>query len=247
MNSQVNQDRNKSQDPCRAGDFSASLMGAALLVLCLLPQVVYLQSKDDFGVNKMIRDVKKQYHLSTRDLKSLRPLINQENRNVFEIYVRFSGDEPEYSGRVWQEIISRRRGFESNILQDLSVRQRSALRAARTAMERRIMNYLVQDFVSFLGDVLELRDWEYTKAQELFETESTKKYLLIAAHLSEPVLLQTEMEKISKDTERHLQKLLSAEQWRGYRDLTESAKLIALLQPGSLSERTADDADVGNY
>lgn len=198
-----------------------------LLVLLFLPQASSAQSKEDFGVNELISTVKKRFDLSSRDVKSIRPLVNQENRNVLEIYARFSGDEPEYSERVWQEIMVRRSAFESDIDRNLTGRQKSALRAARTAMEQRILNYLVQDFVGFLGAFLDLSDWEFSDVKKVFELENERKYQLIAAHLSHPARLKTEMEKVSRETERRLRQLLSPDQWRDYLSLMESPRLTA--------------------
>lgn len=203
------------------------MLAAALLLVILVPQPVYLQDKDDFGINKLISDVKKRFKLTSRDVSSIRPFLNNENKNVLSIYARFSGDEPEYSDRLWQQIVERRREFESDSRPKLIQRQKAALREARTRMERRILTYLIEDYVDFLGHVLNLDEWEFNDVEDLLVSESNQRCRLIKSHWTDPVLLQAEMEKISRETEAKMQKLLSAEQWRDYRSLTKPAEQIA--------------------
>jgi hypothetical protein len=207
-----------------------------ILILFLLPRESYPQRNEVFGVTNLINDVKKRFKLSALDVKSIKPLINEENKNVLQIYVRFSGDEPEYSRRVWREMIERRRDFEAGIRPDLTKRQRAALRAARTGMERRILNYLVDDYVSFLARFLDLNEWEFEDVQDLFESESKRTYQVMTDYLSDPGLLQMEIERITEETDSRMQKILTGEKWRDYRTLGQPDAPVAFF----LSEIDSD-------
>ncbi len=202
---------------------------AAIIFLSLLSvhQVVDPQKTDAFGVDKLVNDVTKRFKLSSRDVKSIRPLIVRANQNVFEIYVRFSGDEPEYSDRVWDELIARRRDFDESIKTGLTARQRSALREARNGMERRVLNFLVEDYVHFLAEFLELRDREFEMVQDILQSENGKKYQIIITPIFDSASLQRALEAINQETERQMRSVLSGEQWRDYYSLTEPVRQIA--------------------
>src|SRR5688572_27659765 len=87
-----------------------------ILVLALgsvLAVPIHTQTATGLGVKAIMRDVKQQFRLSSNEMKSIGPIITQENRKVLEIYARFSGDELEYSHRLWRELITQRYDFES--------------------------------------------------------------------------------------------------------------------------------------
>ncbi len=191
-----------------------------ILLLFIVPQDVYPQVRDVFQINKQVKDVKKRFGLSPRDVRAIEPLIDQENRNIVRTYAGFIGEAPEYSRRVWREIIICRLEFESTIDAGLTKRQASALRAARSGIEKRLLNYLVEDYVSYLGHYLYLTDWEMDEVQTMFDSESKRKYELVTRNLTNPAILQTEIGKICKETEERLRKLLDEEQWRIYLNLT---------------------------
>jgi hypothetical protein len=51
---------------------------------------------------------------------------------------------------------------------------------------------------------------------------------LIISHLSRPAFLQTKLDKISEETERFLENILSPEQLRDYRSLSGPAEILSL-------------------
>lgn len=206
-----------------------SLIVFALLTSCFLPLAA--RSNDDFGLSTVIRDVKKRFKLSVRDVECIRPILNIENTGVLKMYIRFSQPEPDYSDRVWRELIVNRSTFESALRPYLSKRQDSALRAARAELEKRILDYLVQDFVEFLGEILYLDALEFSEVRWILEKENKRKYQLIHNHLSDPTRLTAEMEKITRATRLEMETILSDEQLRTFRALTEPPEPIALLLP----------------
>lgn len=201
------------------------LMLSAILTLSFsaLSGAVYTQSKDDLDFSRVMKEVKERFNLSSGDVKSISPLLSRENRGVVAIYARFSEGEPEYSNRVWQEVIARRCEFLSRPPTDLTKRQWAALRAARSRVEERIVDYLVEDYFDFLAQYLELGKWELMDVQDLFESDKSKKLrLLDLANIHDVSALRKQVENISEETESKLQKLLTEEQRRSYRSLTES-------------------------
>ncbi len=192
-----------------------------------LGQAATAQRNDLFDVKKITNDVKSRFNLSSRDVKAIQPVIDSENKKVFKIYTRFSGDEPEYSPRVWRQIVEDRMGFESGLGADLTSKQREAVRSARSRMEKRVVDYLVYDYVNYLSQLLELTEFEFNDVNDVFQSESETKRRLITPHIQSPARLQKEIDKVTDETEKKLRRILSPDQWRDYLEFTSSFKLIA--------------------
>lgn len=198
-----------------------SLSGISTLLLILLFAAnAYPQDSGFFNVRSIIRDVQSQFKLKKSEIRGLKPLIVRENEDVVRIYSRFSREGLGFSSPLWEEVIKRRLEFESRLSGRLTDRQRSAMRAARTALEARVLSFLVDDYVFFLGDFLELNGLELEGVQVVFQSEFRKKHILIADRISRSDSFQTELEKISEETERNLKMILSPEQFRDYRSLS---------------------------
>src|SRR5688572_10277688 len=90
---------------------------ALLVVVVLLaaPRPGLSQNHNMFEVKKLKVEIKNRFHLTVRDLKTIEPIIDNENRKFMKIYARFSGDEPEYSIRVWRQLVDDRLGFEKGM------------------------------------------------------------------------------------------------------------------------------------
>ncbi len=202
----------------RAG--SLQLTSFVLALMLVVPAIVHAQKGDFFSVSSILRDVKSQFKLSRTDLRRLGPLVENENFDVLMIYVRFGGNEPEYSRAIWSDMTTRRADFEKRLERSLTVRQRSALRSARTALERRVLEFLIDDYVFFVSDILELDGLELEAIEHLFDKEIGQKHKLLLKNLKEPTRLQFELEKVSLETERWIAKILTPEQIRIYRSLT---------------------------
>ncbi len=201
--------------------------GILLFLLLVLPETVHLQRNDPFAIRDITLDIRKQFNLSVSELKTIKPLIDQESRNVVRVYSRFSGDQPEYSNRVWMQIVEGRQQFEFGIQGDLTSRQRHALRAVRSHLEARILDDLLQDYMHFLGDFLELGEFEYKDVDRLLQAECQRKRWLVSSYLTNPPRLQQELGAVTDETDRGLRAILSDVQWRYYLELVDPAKLVA--------------------
>ena len=191
-----------------------------LIALTLVvPAISHAQKGDFFNVSSIMREVKNQFKLNRTDLRRLGPLVENENFDVLMIYVRFGGNEPEYSRAIWNDVTTRRSDFERRLERSLTVRQRSALRTARTALERRVLEFLIDDYVFFVSDILELDGLELEAIEHLFDKEIRQKHKLVLKNLKEPTRLQFELEKVSLETETWIAKILTPEQLRIYRTL----------------------------
>jgi hypothetical protein len=200
---------------------AASLLRISLVLsmLILAPMMLHAQKSDFFSVSTIMRDVKSEYKLNRGDVRRLGPLIENENFDVLMIYVRFGGNEPEYSRAIWRDLISRRTDFESRLDPKLTAVQRSALRSARTAMERRVLDSLIQDYLFFVSNILELDGLEAEAIEHLFDKEVKRKHKLVLSGLTQTSRLRTDLEKISLETESWLAKILTPEQLRIYRSI----------------------------
>lgn len=207
--------------PLVAGRYiKAKLMVSVFLLAGLLtPSTGYAQNNRLFAVQSIIRDVKTQLKLTTEDLRQVGPLIEQENMDVLLIYARFDDDEPEYSPALWQDIIDRRTVFESRLRPSLTHRQKAALRIARAALERRILGILVDDYIFYLSDTLELSDLQVEGLDYLLRIDSRKKHRLIIYHHADPAFLQAEVKKVDEETESKIRNILSPVQLRLYHSL----------------------------
>jgi len=213
--------------PCRLNVLKSLLI---LSILLFIPAESYPQDSESFGVKSIINEVKRKFRLNAQDLRRLVPLIKKENKNVILIYLRFDGDEPDYSAALWDEIIEQRTAFEARLDVDFTNRQKAALRAARTELERRVIGFVVEDYVTFLDKFLELNGLEFEVIDRLLNLEYKKKHQLVVRYLSDPPFLEAELQKLSEKTAYWMEKILSREQWRLYRSLsTENETVVASL------------------
>ena len=186
----------------------------------LAPGMLHAQKGDFFSVSSIMRDVKSQFKLNRGDVLRLGPMIENENFDVLMIYVRFGGDEPEYSRAIWRDVISRRTEFEGRLDPKLTNTQRSALRSARTALERRVLEFLIQDYLFFVSNVLQLDGLELEAIEHLFNKEIERKHKLVFNNLKRNSFLQAELEKANLETESWLARILTPEQLRIYRSIS---------------------------
>jgi len=198
-------------------------------VLVFLPEASYFQSRDVMTSSQLLNEINKSYRLNSRDIKSLAPLVDKERRDVLRIYARFSGDEPEYSERVWQRVIAQRQDFEASMATDLAPAQVSVLRVARTRFEGQMLKQLVADYVMFLDRSLELDSWQFDDVASLFEAANTQVYKAFTQHSSNPTLLLKEIERIEENIQHRMKKILNEDQWRDYKMLFEADGVVGVL------------------
>lgn len=206
-------------------------VGYSLAALCclvlFLPQASHSQRNDILEVKALKSEIRTRFSLSERDLVRIEPLIDQEGRKLLRMYVRFSGDEPEYSSRVWDQVIEDRTSFDLSLAPTLSRRQKEAVRSARYRMEKKVLRYLVDDYMNLLGQILDLNDFQSSEMSDLFESDCTRRTQLISLRLGDVPRLQRELEYVGETTEVSLKRILTAEQWRMYGKLKENSTPVA--------------------
>ena len=198
----------------------------AISVLLLLISAPAYPQAGIFDVDPVIAVVKNRFKLNKKELAGVSPLIKQENFDVLGIYARFGGDDPEYSELLWQRVIIGRIDFEDRVRANPDSRQKTALRAARTALEDRVLNLVVDDFVFSLGQYLDLSVLEIEAVQNVLNSEYKRKHRLILRQLANPLTFNKGLETINVETERKLKMILSPEQFRDYKALLEPVGLI---------------------
>src|SRR4030095_7295121 len=199
----------------------------ACFLILVLPEDAASQRVDILEIKTIKNDVRSQFSLSSRDLVRIEPIIDQESRKLIKMYARFSGDEPEYSSRVWDQIIEDRSNFEVNMGFGLSRKQKDALRSARAQMEKKVLGFLVDEYTSLLAQLLELSQFQSNDVVYLFEVECEKKRRLVDERLGDVRHLQIAIEKVSVATEASLKQILTADQWREFCKMKEGDALIA--------------------
>lgn len=198
-------------------------------VLLMLSEASYFQSRPVITSRQLLNEISKSYRLNSRDIRTLTPLVDKERRDVLRIYARFSGDEPEYSERVWQRVLAQRQDFEAGMELDLAPAQVSVLRVARTRFESQVLKQLVDDYVMFLDRSLELDSWQFDDVASLFEAANNQVYKVFTQHSSNPSMLLEEIEKIQEKTQDRMKKILNEDQWRDYKMLCEPDDIVGAL------------------
>jgi hypothetical protein len=206
--------------------FAFSIIALCCLVL-LVPRDASSQRTDILEVKALKTDIRNRFSLSERDLVRIEPWIDQEGKKLIRMYVRFSGDEAEYSSRVWDQVIEDRSSFELSLAPTLSKRQKEAVRSARSRMEKKVLRYLVDDYLNLLVQLLDLSDFQSSETADLLESDTTKKTQLIALRLSDVPRLQKELDYVTQTTELGLKRILTADQWRMFLQLKENSTPIA--------------------
>jgi hypothetical protein len=197
---------------------------ALILLLVIAPPNLYPQAMLFSNVKDVVKDVQRQFRLNSEEIQELKPLILEENADVFRIYSRYGLRDPEFSTEIWREIIQRRMDFEKRLGARLSGRQKAALRSVRTMLEGRVIGFWAEDYAMFLGEFLELEALEAELIQFILSEEYAERHRLIVKHIGHPVILQQKMENVYWETERKLKLILSPAQFRDYRTLVETEK-----------------------
>jgi len=204
--------------------FRMTLVG---VTIAFVPQAFYLQNPRS-GDGSEGSEIRKRFRLTSNEYARIKPIFLSESEDIVRLYARFSqGDRPEYSTQVWRELLIRRIEFEARLDRNLSLRQRSAIRKYRVNMEGEMVQRLIRDFVSFLGDVLELEEWEMDALDGLFVKESRQKFSALNYRFPNRQRINDAMEGISRITERDVRKLLTDDRWNDYCSILEFHPLIA--------------------
>jgi hypothetical protein len=203
------------------------LVVVAFALALLIPQNGFCQRDDILEVKALKKEIRSRFSLSERELLRIEPLIDQEGRKLVKMYVRFSGDETEYSSRVWDQVIEDRTSFEVSLAVTLSRKQKDAVRSARVRMEKKVLQYLVDDYMNLLIQLLDLNDFQTSNVAALFESDCDKKAQLVTWRLLDIPRLQREIEQVTDTTEARLKIILSADQWRMFLKFRESGTLVA--------------------
>ena len=196
-----------------------AIMIGALLLSCA--GVAGAQGHDILGVRGLMPRLKKTYKLTSADVASLTPLIKQENVEMLTLYLRFSKDPPEYSERVWIQIIELRQRSDMQSGTGLSGRRRSALMAASRMLERRMLTILVEDYVEYLAEYLELEDWQFDEVSNAFDWDRKQKLTAVNKQTRDLTALHRELAAVTAHTEWSIRNVLTSEQLKELRRLLE--------------------------
>jgi len=94
-------------------------------------------------------------------------------------------------------------------------------------MEKKVLRYLVDDYLNLLGQLLDLSDFQSSEIADLMDSDSTKKTQLIALRLGDVPRLQKELDYVTQTTELSLKRILTSDQWRMFLQLKENSTPVA--------------------
>jgi hypothetical protein len=193
-----------------------------LSIILALNVITGLADEDPlFGTADLEKRLSSRFKLSHKEMKTLRPLIRSDNKNVVLLYGNSSDDERSIYMSLWEKIRQSRYDFESSLDVRLNERERAALKMARTEFETRILNYWLEDYLEFLANVLELDNIQLSMVRVVFENERSRRHRLIVkagTHLSK---IESDWEQLARDREGELFRTLDSDQLRVYRSLSE--------------------------
>ena len=208
------------EGPCKLSKYRVYGILSVLLLL-FGTSTASSQGHDLLGVRGLMPRLKKTYKLTSADVASLTPLVRQENVEMLTLYLRFSKDPPEYSERVWIQIIELRLRSEKQSATDLSRRRRSALLTASRMLERRMLTILVEDYVEFLAEYLELEDWQFDEVSNAYDWDRKQKLAVMNKHTGDLSALHRELAAITAHTEWNIRQVLTSEQLKELRLMLE--------------------------
>ncbi len=151
----------------------AAAVATTVLMICFVPVVSFGQQSDPgpsssdrqgdrgpsaelLATSTLERDLTRQFKLTAVDIKRLDPLIKRENMKVVLTFGHYMQTENQDFLSLWNGVRSSRGEFETGLEGDLTSRQKSALRAARSEFELRVLNQWTSDYLTSLADYLEL-------------------------------------------------------------------------------------------
>jgi hypothetical protein len=187
---------------------------------------VCAQDAELLTIKPVLNEVSSRFKLRSRDIRSVSRVVERENFDVLSIYARFGGKQIEYGCDLWTDVEQRRRAFDARIGRRLNVRQRAAVRAARLELERRVLDYLVDEYFLLLDDMLEFNAVQREAFMHLLYVDSRHRHSAIVQLIAKPSELRLRLEDCDEDMERSIDLVLTPAQRRVYKILSFSKESV---------------------
>ena len=191
----------------------------ALLLFLASPTMAQVQALFDSTI--FARNLRSRFHLTTKDMSLLRPMIERQNEDLLIMLAnRLEADNSSYMS-LWDDMRRKSLEFEESNQRELTSRQRLALLAARSEAEAKIADEWIQNYVQLLGDVLEL-DWvQANRLISTLEIEQEQRLRLLNFRNSNSPRVDASWQSAGTEREGRILSLLSPSQINVYRKLSE--------------------------
>ncbi len=161
--------------------------------------------------------IKRQFKLSSGDMRTLSPLVRRENEVLLSILDRCSDSENKNYMSLWNSIRRTNSDFEANAIRGLTLVQKKAIHKARFELEMRILDYWLDDYLQELDELLEF-DWVQTNRVALvFENEFEERIKLLVGGSGGSTSTDELWFKLSEERDARLEKILTPDQLQEYR------------------------------
>lgn len=184
------------------------------------------QDIDLFDTSSLEKRLVWQFNLTRHDVKLLHPLIRHESEKVLLVFGRCSQDKSDDFISLWDKFRIDHMQFELGLANDLSNRQKSALRAARIEFEMKTLNVWLDDYIGMLTDLLELDSFKLTCLLRVFENETSKRYKHILAEARTRRPMDKQWQDITDERERYIRLILDDDQLHSYLSLGKPADML---------------------
>lgn len=205
----------------------SSILECFLLILLFAGQSSG-QIDDLFNTVLVERRLKSRYHLTSKDLHLLRPLIDRQNEDLLIALSNRLETENTNFLSLWEDMRGKRAKFEVSMPKSLSSRQRLALRAARAEAESKISAEWLDSYLVLLEDLLEL-DWvQGNFILKVLEIERGKRLQFLGDTVSDPTKKDNLWHSATAEREEAMLLILSPAQLITYRKMIDpSRRLVA--------------------
>jgi hypothetical protein len=197
------------------------------MVATVFPSSAFAQDQELFSTASIERSVSARFKLSPTDLRLIHPEIEQENRSLVLSYLRFSESSTDFLC-LWTKVRIERHEAESSAnLAALSSRQKMALAKALDALERRLLEMWLDEYVSGITGMLELDRIQMDCISKVFQRESEQRRRVIETESKTGVILNADWDKITGERDKYLRAILDPLQFHDYTLLNATIDLIA--------------------
>lgn len=196
---------------------------AAFLLICA-GSTANISGQDDslFDTKPVELSIKHKYRLTNQELKTLQPILRQQNQELVIVLDRCMDEDQTDYFSLWNKILEKREEFESVSIKGMTRRQTQVLRAARHKFELRILNEWRSFYVEELSSFLELDWFQASMLEKLFQKDQDERLKMIGP--SNGQQLERFWQKLSKDLEKQLERILTPDQLKDYRKLNSKVE-----------------------
>jgi hypothetical protein len=208
-----------------------SRIAIAVVLILLSPAYVSTQSSGTKGNGEAAQRLNARFGLTSEELKTLSPFIQQKVKDLQGIYTRYNASDETYRllawrrPYIWQELMSSRKKIERRMRGKSTQSQVIGMEAASSKMESEMLSQMREDQVWSLADKLKLQAGQGDEIDKVISTNNERKAELLVdpkAH-ADNKYFEKELNKIGEVADAQIAKVLTASQIAEYEEQTQVA------------------------